>query len=390
LTTVVDLSELRRLVFNELYAAGFKVIGGKLVVPGGDTKDTIRSLHNTQRVRVLDKSADFIRDWEDRLLPFFADGHEIDPQRITPVVRMLDTNSDSYKEDNALFRFASLHWSVPVSQGYGRRKRFLVFDDHNEKLLGIFALGDPVFNLGARDRHIGWDQVQRQQRLYNVFDAFVLGAVEPYRKLIAGKLVALCTVSNEVVDQLEQEYTGKTTVILGVEKIPRPVLITTTSSLGRSSTYNRITFQGHKVFHDVGYTEGFGHFQFSDDLFERLVELVEDDEGFRGSTYGQGPNWKIRTIRRALDRLDMGGDMLKHGIRRQVYLAPLSVGWRAFLRGETDRIEPFSRPLEEVGDYFQKRWAVSRAERRPEYRLFSREAMRLTPDLPMRRQDRLF
>ena len=41
----------------------------------------------------------------------------------------------------AVFRYASLHWSVPVSQGYGRRTRFLVIDEQNEKLIGIFALG---------------------------------------------------------------------------------------------------------------------------------------------------------------------------------------------------------------------------------------------------------
>ena len=48
-------------------------------------------------------------------------------------------------------------------------------------LLGVFALGDPVYNLRARDDLIGWNVEQRSARLYNVLDAFVLGAVPPYK-----------------------------------------------------------------------------------------------------------------------------------------------------------------------------------------------------------------
>ena len=50
-----------------------------------------------------------------------------------------------------LFRAATLLWSVPVSRGYGRRMRYLVMDESNNKLIGLFALGDPVFNLKSRD-----------------------------------------------------------------------------------------------------------------------------------------------------------------------------------------------------------------------------------------------
>jgi Druantia protein DruA len=45
---------------------------------------------------------------------------------------------------------ASLGVSL-VSRGYGRRMRFLIWDQSNEKLIGLIVLGDPVFNLRVRD-----------------------------------------------------------------------------------------------------------------------------------------------------------------------------------------------------------------------------------------------
>lgn len=40
--------------------------------------------------------------------------------------------------------------------------RFLVWDEHHEKLIGIFALGDAVFNLRSRDELIGWTQDRKK------------------------------------------------------------------------------------------------------------------------------------------------------------------------------------------------------------------------------------
>jgi hypothetical protein len=45
--------------------------------------------------------------------------------------------------ESDLFRLASLTWAVPVSNGFGRTLRYLVWDEHNDKLIGLIAIGDP-------------------------------------------------------------------------------------------------------------------------------------------------------------------------------------------------------------------------------------------------------
>lgn len=373
---VATSEELRDRVERELRSSGFVWQGTRLVPPSGDPKVVARLLHSSQRTRLLTRNAAFIEEWEARVLPFFANGAEISPGAISPTVRPVVTD-----EEIALFRYASLSWSVPVSQGYGRRTRFLLWDNSNDRLMGIFAMGDPVFNLRVRDDVIGWTTDDRKDRLYNVFDAFVLGAVEPYRQLLGGKMASLATVSEDTIGALTEKYRGTKTTIQGREKPPRPVLVTTTSSLGRSSIYNRLTFRGRRVFTSVGYTEGFGHFQFSDALFADLAAYVSSVQQVRGNKYGEGPNWKIRTLRSALESLDLPGDLLRHGLRREVFLAPLGVGWRAFLRGETDAARPYNYELADLAEHYRDRWAIPRSERFSDWRSFDRSSARLSTDL---------
>lgn len=376
---IIDAEELREQVKSELQASGFVLTAGRLSLPDAgtdDPKEIARRLHRAQREAVLAKNTPFLAEWEERAIERLADGSEVNAERIEPYVVPVQTEADA-----ALFRFATLHWSVPVSQGYGRRTRFLIFDRWNDKLIGVFALGDPVFNLGVRDRLIGWGQAERQQRLYNVYDAYVLGAVDPYRQLIAGKLAAFCAVADETAKHLEEKYAGTTTVIRGEEKDATPVLITTTSSLGRSSIYNRLRYDERHVFKSIGFTQGFGHFHFSEELFASIVQFVaaQDGKAMRGSKFGDGPNWRIRTLRRGLEELGLGGELLRHGIKREVFIAPRAAGWRAYLRGESKYLKWFGYGLDDLSTHWRERWAIPRSRRDRSYVDHQRESMRITP-----------
>jgi Domain of unknown function (DUF4338) len=139
-----------------------------------------------------------------------------------------------------VFRYLQLHWSIPVSRGYGRRLRFLVIDENNEKVMGLIGLGDPVYSLGVRDSWIGWDSETKKQKLYHVMDAYVLGAVPPYSFLLGSKLMALLALSKDVREAFKRRYANRESLMSGQVRPPYLALITTASALGRSSTYNRL------------------------------------------------------------------------------------------------------------------------------------------------------
>src|SRR6202008_2353716 len=155
----------------------------------------------------------FIDEQLPDLIEYFASGDEVDPARIRPVLER--GSSDTLA--SGLFRLAPLTWSVPVSNGFGRRLRYLVWDESNGKLIGLIAIGDPVYNLAVRDKLIGWNAKQRAARLVNMMDAYVLGAVPPYNMLLGGKMVSCLVRSREVRDDFAHKY-GKTRGVISRKK----------------------------------------------------------------------------------------------------------------------------------------------------------------------------
>lgn len=343
-----------------------------------EAKTWIRRAHETQRETRLNNAKDFITQKEDDLIANLANGTDVNPEHIDPTISPVIT-----QHDKDLWKYASLTWSVPVSEGYGRRTKFLVRDRQNGKLIAIFALGDPVIALGPRDDTIGWNKEQRHNRLYNVFDAFVLGAIDPYRQLLAGKLVALCALANETRTFLTNKYSGTTTVLREEQKNPTPVLITTSSALGKSSIYNRLTYYERKAFQPIGYTRGFGHFHIPEDIFRQLALLIRAEGSNVQGAYGRGAdgggaNYRFRVIRTAFKELGLPANALQHGVKRQIFLAPVAHNWKEFLCGETDTIDPINMPAGEIAEYYKLRWAIPRSQRRPEFKSWKRDDLRLS------------
>ena len=145
-------SKIKRGLRRHLRNLGSTKSGDGFLVPPSDSKEAFRSLHASQREELIAGQLNFIEKSWPKFKHYFADGTDIEPSTIQPVLELI--NSDCWQSD--LFRLASLTWSIPVSNGYGRRMRFLVWDKGNDKLMGIIALGDPVFNLQVRDQLVGW------------------------------------------------------------------------------------------------------------------------------------------------------------------------------------------------------------------------------------------
>ncbi len=361
---------LRRKVRRQLKSLGFhKSFDGTLEIDGDD-KELIRSLHGPQRTDRLSASSNFFSSRAPKLLKYFASGHEVNPSAIQPKLERV--RAGTWQSD--LFRLASLTWSVPVSNGFGRRLRYIVWDGHNEKIMGIIAIGDPVFNLSVRDAHIGWDVNDRRERLVNVMDAYVLGALPPYNMLLAGKLVACLVRSRQIYRDFTRTYGNSTGIISGKAKKPRLLTVTTSSSMGRSSVYNRLKLDGVRYFEPLGYTRGWGHFHISDELFLELRDYLRDigHEYADQHRFGQGPNWRLRTTRAALKALGFRNDLLRHGIRRQVFICRLATNAAKILRTGKGRPDLSSLlTTEQIADLALERWIVPRAQRRLDYLAWS-------------------
>ncbi|MES0070293.1 DUF4338 domain-containing protein [Mesorhizobium sp. M0074] len=369
-------AQLKRAVRQDLKRIGFKKDKtGQLLSPGQD-KQAVRLLHAEQRSEKLKANAAFLARYESELLPCFADGDEIEPANIRLVLRRVRSDT----KDANLFRLATLTWSVPVSAGFGRRLRYLVWDEGHDRLAGIIALGDPVFNLSVRDKLVGWNSTDRSLRLVHLLDAYVLGAVPPYSFLLGGKAVAALVRTQEVVQDFRDTYGESVGIISGAAKHASLLMVTTTSSMGRSSVYNRLTLNGTRYFEPVGYTTGWGHFHITDALFVKLRSYLRQlkHEYADHHAYGKGPNWRLRTIKAALTRLGFKNSLLKHGIQRQVFLCPLARNTADILRGggaEPDYQDLLS--VAEVSALAVRRWMAPRGSREPAFRRWRRDSVPL-------------
>ena len=372
----VSLQEanLKRKIRRHLRQIGFQKRSDGTLSISGNGKEVVRALHGYQRNDRLEKNRDFLINRAPKLLEFFASGSDIQPKYISPVLEKIDAGTWQAE----LFRLASLTWSVPVSNGFGRRLRYLVWDNYNRKLIGLIAIGDPVFNLAVRDNLIGWDARDRSARLVNIMDAYVLGAVPPYNSLLAGKMVACLIRTQEIFEDFRHTYGDSRGIISGEKKNARLIAVTTSSSMGRSSVYNRLKLDSVEYFRSIGYTGGWGHFHIPDRLFSELRNYLRRIEHPYADfhRFGDGPNWRLRTTRAALKELGFRDNLLRHGIRREVFISFLATEGEEYLR--TGKGQPNLSTLssvDEVSLLALKRWILPRAKRRSDYRDWERKEL---------------
>ena len=365
-----DPDVLRRAVLAHLREQGFVLTNKGLLMHVPRDKDQIRKLHEHAVAERREAARAALEGLEEQLLWRMLPSADLDPAAIRPALRLVDTFRHP---DAPLWRWLSLHWSVPVSAGYGRRLRFLVVDEgHGGAVMGLIGLGDPVFAMSSRDRWVGWDHERRRTALSDVMDAFVLGAVPPYRDVLAGKLVAMLAVSTEVRQAFRNKFRGRTSLISERAPDARLALVTTTSALGRSSVYNRLRRpDGALAFEPIGVTAGSGDFHLSGAIYDRLARFAALSEPGRGThRHERWPGSTFRNRRevviRAMGQLGLPDKQMRtHGIQRQVFAAPTANNTREYLRGQAPALDYRTLGAAETAEHWLDRWAVPRARRTP-------------------------
>lgn len=370
----VTADELRSAVLESLKKQGYELHNGLIVPPRG-SKDDLRALHRIATETRLSEAKPRLWRYEADLLQHFANGSEVDPGAIVPCLVPVTRRSP----EEYLFRYATLQWSIPVSAGYGRRLRFLVIDKSNGKLIGLFGLSDPVFALKPREKWIGWSPAMRANNLYHVMNAHVLGAVPPYSSLLCGKLIAMLLLSNEVREAFEDRYANTTSIINSTVRKPYLSLITTTSAFGRSSIYNRLKANGVTYWQSIGYTQGTGEFHFSNGVFSKIRDYVQEHctPQMKNAKWGKGFRNKREIIRCCLGDLGMSHQLLNHGVKREIFAAKLGETSLEFLRGESETPDNFDRSAESLAEVFMNRWLQPRAASTNAYSDFRRDSIRL-------------
>ena len=349
---------LKAQIVESLERQGFEFRDNQFFLPGNLDKEKIRLLHaEAARHKVEKRKKNLVRH-EPALLQRFASGYEVVPDEIKP--ELVEVHPKS--EEELLFRYASLHWSVPVSAGYGRRLRFLVMDQNTDKLIGLFGLGDPVFSLRDRDNWVEWDQEKRREKLHHVVDAYVLGAVPPYSYLLCGKLIALLAVSNEVREAFRRKYGGNSSLIQKRTLSGQIALVTTTSALGRSSLYNRLRIEKRLAFERVGQTQGFGDFHFSNGLYDSIAEFAKSNSTAtaKHDLWGRGFRNRREVVRKTLAALGISPSWQNHGIRREIYVSPLAKNTREFLNGTDSELDYYDQSESTLFEWFRGRWLLDR------------------------------
>jgi hypothetical protein len=290
---------------------------------------------------------------------YFAKKEEIDPKKIELEIELVND-----KKTSEIFKSAMSLWNVPISVGYGRRMRFILWDKTHNKVFGIFGLCDPIIGLKVRDEYIGWDERRREKMLYNIMSAYILGAVYPYNELYGSKMTALSIGSKEVCKLFEEKYKDRESIIKKRVYTSKLVAVDTMAFFGKSLIY-----EGLKEWQFLGYTKGQSYVHL-DELWGEIMELtkslkIEDSEKYK-LEYGAnwrfkaGHSWKFKIWRIISSSLGIPKEYLFTGITKGYYFRPLIENWREFLKGETDDVIYANKSFDEYfeiwkGKYLRKR-----------------------------------
>lgn len=358
--------ELRKKIIQVLKEQGFKI--NPHVRPAGCSKRTYRQIQSHARLKQLALHKRFLQENLIKAKNYCRDGKDIDPYKISLELR--EVSSGSLEE--ILFRWWNLvWWSIPYQRSYGRQMRFLLWDATHDMPFGLILLQSPVLKMGVRDKYLEIPKEELDFWVNKSMHAQRVGSLPPYNELLGGKMVALALTANEIRETYKRKYNSSKTIIKGRFIEPELLFITTTSAFGKSSLYNRLKYNGELVAESLGYTKGSGTFHIPEELYLEILEFLAKKGIDTSRGYGYGPSRKLKLISLAFRYLHLP-KFEYHGIHREFYLFPLVKNLKEVIKKKEKPIY-IDHPFNKLVDYWKERWALPRAERKPEWKDFSAE-----------------
>jgi hypothetical protein len=353
--------KVKLLIVRDLLRLGWEMTftANRVLIKPPDTydKQVIKDSMQIKRQESLAKYATWISEHLEIARQNIADGVLVWKSGIEPVIEVCQTQAQL-----DIFRIMRFYWSSPYSEYVGRRIKLLIRDNSlpNKPLIGIAALGSSIVHIPDRDNWVGWDKETRTKNLVYAMDAYVLGALPPYNYLLGGKLISYIMASNEVRDIYERKYKDKVTNI-SKRKANSLACIFTTSLYGKSSQYNRVKYNENLLYIPIGKTKGYGTLHLTNETFNAMRDLLESHDTYVTNRFGDGPIWRMRVIRTAVDILGFDSDfLLKHSFQREIYAVPLADNFKEFLKGEQENLRHYDYPLSDLVSYWKERWLNGR------------------------------
>jgi hypothetical protein len=79
--------------------------------------------------------------------------------------------------------------------------------------------------------------------------------------------------------------------------------------------------------------------------------------------FGKGPRIKWQTMVRALGKIGFDSSLLRHGIKREIFLVPLTYNLKNYMDGIEKDPHYIDVSFDELAIYWRDRWLIPRAER---------------------------
>lgn len=328
----------------------------KNAILNGD-KDIIREVHIEAKMQFAEINPSSMLSMLPKFRSNFLSGSEIIPEKISPILIEVKPRS----KEEILFKLCRTYWSMPYSKGYGRRLRFIVYDQYHKAVIGIIGLQSPPADLACRDKLIGCDKSQKLKFVNATMDAYTIGAIPPYSSLLGGKLVAGMVSTDKIRQAYWRKYAGKKS-LMKKQLCSQPLIgITTTSAFGRSSIYNRLRFKSRILAEPIGYTKGFGLLHL-EGVYPDIVKWLRGNDLFVGGGFGHGPKVRWQNISRAISKLGVSRASLQHGVKREVFLFRLVKNFENICCND-DTPQAWALRDETWSRYWLNRWAIPRSKR---------------------------
>lgn len=308
-------ASFRRNLRRDLEAAGFRIrLSGKVkwtVTPPSRKAQELVMRH--LRLDQIEQERPFVHKMEARGCLELLGSSGIDPQKITPEIKICCTAAD-----HELFRYGKLFQRVPTTNRVGRQLRCLVYDagQRPQRLMGVFELTSGPYTMGARDGHLDWTGIGRKAAkdtgLRRLMDLATVVAIPPYNILLGGKLIASLAFSDVVVKEIRRRYRSE---LLGV--------VATSATGLHCAILNRIGLRPGGLFVRIGQTSGYSTLAFSPTTLRAAREFLP---GFVSAPEGEFSKSvrPIHVLRVAMRNCKIPSDkLLQSSYPKGVYLGVL-------------------------------------------------------------------